>query len=306
MRIIILFLLIFLGDCILSAQEREFAPVGAEWYYAGRDFRKFVKKFVVEKDTILQGKEVRKINVSLFSTIQNQINYQQIYFHINGDQVYHFVQDTFYLLYNFAAEAGDSWRMELLREHDNELANQADDWHGIVTVDSVKIINIDGMDLKKQFLSFEEMNVPPEVLVSYTFPYAIELIGSDFLLVDTNEDFPQDHIINCYNDDHLSYKNPLVSTDCNEVPTSIKKYVENKKHYEVSTIPVTDKLKVTALDKKLNNYSLFDNKGLLVIQNELNNVTSEEIFTSNLPSGLYHLIINKDLPSMAIFPIVIF
>lgn len=307
MKMIIFCLLIFLCHCTLLAQEREFAPVGAEWHYAGRDFRKFVKKFVVEKDTILLGKEVRKINVSLFSHGENLINYQQIYFHVDGDQVYHFVQDTFYLLYDFAAKTGDSWRVELLREHNNEFANREEDWHGIVTVDSVETVNIDGMDLKKQFLSLEIVNVPEEALIGWLFNYAIEYIGSDYLLIDTQEDFPQDHRINCYRDEHLNYKNPLVPTDCDEITTTaVDNYSMNKKYYTVSPIPVTDRVEINAITKKVNNYYLFDTSGKLVTQREQIDVTSAEIFTNHLPSGLYHLVINKNTSNTAIFSVVIF
>jgi len=95
--------------------QNDFAPIGAKWYYdelAGMGWSPYVVDYILytsEKDTIINGQECRKIikrhDIDCFFRPKNEFVYSR------HDSVFFYDEkiDTFQLLYNFNAEAGDNW-----------------------------------------------------------------------------------------------------------------------------------------------------------------------------------------------------
>jgi hypothetical protein len=85
----------------------EFAPIGAKWYFnypnsTSNDYVVFESK----KDTTIQGKDSRAIDVWLNNTklVSREYVYQK------GDSIFYYNRNynSFFLLYNFSAKAGDT------------------------------------------------------------------------------------------------------------------------------------------------------------------------------------------------------
>ena len=94
------------------------SPAGATWVYKlNESFSLSYMKWRYIGDTMIQDKQVKKINNYFFDYIGVPgvmvRSYDQFlanhYFHYSNDTVYQFIRDTFRILYVFSAQVGDSW-----------------------------------------------------------------------------------------------------------------------------------------------------------------------------------------------------
>lgn len=101
---IVIFVLAFIPT-YMSAQV-ESPPIGAEWHYTSSSVEPLDDFYLyrVEKDTTINGKIGKKINRI---TSNNQVlGYEILY--LENDRVYYWFENDFHLMYDFAAEIGDT------------------------------------------------------------------------------------------------------------------------------------------------------------------------------------------------------
>lgn len=130
---------------LLSAQT-SFAPLGATWYYEKTPFWPFItldysKLEVTAIDTI-QGRPCSRIEATDWGC---SFYWPLLYTWSDNGKVYSYHDNDFYLLYDFNANAGDSWVIH------NPPVALGDSM--VVIVDSVRFININGQDRKVQYVS---------------------------------------------------------------------------------------------------------------------------------------------------------
>ncbi len=107
-----LLLIIFVSGGIKAQNWREFAPLGAEWYYCATEFGENPEegeyvKFWVSKDTLVDGKNCRLIeNDSEKLTALDNGNYSSVpvppyIVYVENDKVFNWYNNKFYLVFDF-------------------------------------------------------------------------------------------------------------------------------------------------------------------------------------------------------------
>ena len=134
------------------AQQGSFAPQGAEWYFDVFNpwgMHHEYALFSVDGDTIIQGHHCSIITQNFVETGPGHEYGEFVY--QEGNKVYWFNPTTndFTTLYDFDAEAGDSWYYEV------------GSCSHLVTVDSVGSVTWDGHTYRTQWVKFNEYQNHP-------------------------------------------------------------------------------------------------------------------------------------------------
>ena len=109
------FVLIFTLFCYcFSFSQIEFAPVGAKWWYvlpcADLNPDCGYSTFESVNDTILLNKNAKIIKYTVNGVVKpeaTQIMYS------DSDKIYYYMNNKFYMLYDFGAKAGDTLKIKL-------------------------------------------------------------------------------------------------------------------------------------------------------------------------------------------------
>ncbi|KWW25042.1 MAG: hypothetical protein F082_1254, partial [bacterium F082] len=134
-------------DCVMNSngEPATFAPQGAEWYFDVFNpwgTHPEYQRFYVDGDTIIQGQQCSIISQHFVDTGHEggEFVYEE------DNKVYWFNPTTnaFSILYDFDAEAGESWNYEV-----GECSHQ-------VTVDSVGSVTWNGHNYRTQWVRFNE------------------------------------------------------------------------------------------------------------------------------------------------------
>ena len=145
-KIKFLFFFLFLITKVVA--QREFAPIGAEWYFSKvEDWNPpeegFVK-FSVIKDTTIVEIPARIIERKYYTSSGEIERWTNEYIHQSGDTIFYFREGEFKVLYNFSLSKGDT--MAFYADGSNPCNNE--DKFGNVIIDSVYIQSINEIDLK--------------------------------------------------------------------------------------------------------------------------------------------------------------
>lgn len=107
----LLSVVLFMLALSASAQQYDFAPVGARWTYSSRSdvSGEFPHDLVVESEELFNGQLCRKITGVIGNGLPNPL-----YVYSRNDSVFFYseVSEIFELLYDFGAEAGESWTIK--------------------------------------------------------------------------------------------------------------------------------------------------------------------------------------------------
>ena len=134
------------------AQQGSFAPQGAEWYFDVLNpwgMHHNYALFSVDGDTIIQGHQCSVIRQNFVETGPGHENGEFVYEENNKVYWFNPTTNTFTTLYDFAAEAGDSWYYEV------------GSCSHLVTVDSVGSVTWDGRTYRTQWVKYHDyQNLP--------------------------------------------------------------------------------------------------------------------------------------------------
>lgn len=154
-------ILITISICrLLPGQDTTvFAPLGSTFYYSNWTSQPHVEllKFVVEEEVILNGISARAIK--FYAEENNMLVAKEEltkYVYTDGNKVYYWVEDDFYLLYDFGAQAGDTIfsRIEDFPYSLSCFANfENGPFNFSYQIDSIGTIEINGEILRTQFVT---------------------------------------------------------------------------------------------------------------------------------------------------------
>ncbi|HRD08004.1 MAG TPA: T9SS type A sorting domain-containing protein [Saprospiraceae bacterium] len=267
----------------------DFAPVGSHWYYTNipsffSSDQDYVEIISIG-DTVVQGKNCRHLQKT-YRGFQEKDEFV----YTSGDTVFRLAaNDTFYVLYNFAAKPGESWRTRasILEDGSEEMELR-------ITVDSVSEEIINGYTLKVLYTSSDNSAIS---FGGYWGPIGrgriIERLGGTWYMFPFNYGFLDGQIrigLRCYSDDTLGFYDAHISQSCDEIITSTENsYLTSPKIYPN---PFADELTVDLSNGEVANITLSNIHGQLVLQQAFSNTAT--INTDHLPAGMYFYEISDD------------
>lgn len=205
-------------DYIYPEIMNEFAPIGAKWYFnypnsTSNDYVVFESK----KDSTIQGKDSRVIDVRL----NNSRLVSREYIHQNGDSIFYYNENynSFFLLYDFSAKAGDTITVHPAKFKPTKAFFSYDD---SITDFKYKILLVDSVQLSGQWIKRQKVTLLKNGLWGFSKPdgkdyYIINKIGSLAYFFGVQSGItPEDKlsICRCYSDSDFEFKNPLWASEC--------------------------------------------------------------------------------------------
>ena len=278
--------------------QHEFAPIGAEWYYTEmlsyNPPEAGYIKLTATKDSTINNKSVRVIEVVHAPDDTTQILEGYEYIHQSGDTIWYWKNNQFHQLYNFAMQKGDSILLY------SEMLNQCteNDPYGWNKVDSVFTQTLNGLQLKSY------SSVPINNSVWGFELYSCEIFGNLNYLIPQNKDCRYDGIwygyLRCYADpiNGVLIAHPTMKCDSTYTysgPWSVGSFIKKTDAFSIYPNPVINELTINSCspDFQIDNYEIIivNTKGITV---KTFCPKAETINVSDLTQGVYFLVITTN------------
>lgn len=266
-----------------SQLTKDFAPVGSHWYYTNIPsfFTSDIDYMEIKsiEDTVIQGKNCRHLQKTYNGSPE-----KDEFVYNRGDTVFRLsANDTFYVLYNFSAQVGDTWRSRSSLYTDGPPEVEM-----TITVDSVSNEIINGYLLKVLFVSSDNSAVSfGGNWSSIGKARIIERLGGSWYMFPFNYGFLDDNIrigLRCYSDDSLGFYNAGISQSCDEVITSINN-LNLPINSHIYPNPFSNKLTFAFSDNEQTTITLFNFLGQPVLEKTF--IKSMTFDTEYLSNGIY-------------------
>jgi hypothetical protein len=287
-----------MAGTINSSFSQEWAPIGARWHYTERfAFSDDVDylMFTSEKDTLFNGIWCNKLlkRHSMFCT-DRPPDYEITF--SRNDTIYFYDPnfEQFQVLYDFNAQTGDSW---IIRTKDT--FNPPDIDTIMVVVDSTGIIDINGTDLKKWYVTYHCFY---ETAYGMTYPSEIiERIGDMTYLFNFYPEFALACDANwsdglrCYEDPVLGFYSTGIADSCTYVWTGIEDKLTDRDIFTIYPNPAMDFtwLSLPVSEKRFT-VSMLDPSGRIILTDTNVKGPLFRLPLLDYSSGLYLLLIEYD------------
>ena len=222
MKILILFIVYLLFDIYNVNAQKEWAPIGAKWFYT-TPYLNYVRCTTIESvgDTIIQGRNCRKLDIRNNET-QQLVSTEFI--SQKNDSIFYFNNGEFYLLYDFSAKVGDT-----VVVHDRTFyptPGFLTNYHYIDSISYFKyvITNIDSINIGDKWYKRQKVNRVQDCNWVMVFgeneSWIIEKMGSStyffgrFYAATMEEEIG---LLRCYSDSITEYKNPTWNEACDYI-----------------------------------------------------------------------------------------
>ena len=231
-------------------------------------------------DTVIQGKACRHLQKTYMGSHE-----RDEFMYCSGDTVFRLAaNDSFYVLYNFGAQVGESWftRSSLYTDGSPEVEMT-------ITVDSVSTEVINGYLLKVLFVTSDNSSVS---FGGYWQPIGrariIERLGGSWYMFPFNYGFLDFDIrlgLRCYSDDSLGFYNTGITQSCDEIITNIHD-LDFPFSSNIYPNPFSNELTLSLSDNQQTIFTLYDLLGKpVMLQQIFTNFTT--LNTEQLANGIY-------------------
>lgn len=284
----LVYTIIFLLLSSLSfSQSNEFAPIGTKWWYQYSNFSLSGYKILESVgDTVISGHNCRKLSSTIYvkdlsnpDSDLDTISQEAVYIYSDSGLVYIFALDSFYILYNYDGLEGTVWEVP------GESADIVCDTTGLIKIDSLSLININGYNLKELYTS----SLPGNYW-DFGSSEIIERIGStNYLLPTPTEclfDYYEGGPLRCYFDPELGYYNLDTSATCDYILDIIYPGDQVESGFGIWPNPVLSTFTISIPYNESNvKLNIYDLSGCLIFERQFNE--SETIDNISFPSGIY-------------------
>ncbi|MGD1846495.1 MAG: T9SS type A sorting domain-containing protein [Salibacteraceae bacterium] len=271
----------------LSPFAQSFAPVGAEWHFGKASSLYPIYEAVrlyVEKDTVVLGDTCSKIvkDGDIICSFRPEVEFIKS----NADSVWLYNPDfnQFELLFDFSAQAGDSWS---ILETTVNFPNDTDTV--VVHVDSIATTTINNTALRVLYLTYTNAGSPnpPRVVEAEV----IERLGDMSFLFNFGTtrqqvicDFDYSTGLRCYEDGVLGFHATGIAPSCTDNNVSVAENAAADP-FEIFPNPADRRLQFRSPYPTPVNLEFKDLNGRLLYRETFTGQTS--IITESLPSGIY-------------------
>lgn len=277
-----------------TSAQLEFAPIGAKWY-VNEDYCSINEPFRFDEYEIIECTGDTLINNKFCKVVGDDIIHQ------NGEKIYHWYIDSFYLIYDFGVEIGDTVVFDLIS---CEQQIQPVPFY----IDTIKCIPA-GDTCLRQFTA-----VPTDQASNWlwfesgNYVY-YEKFGSEGRLVEDElcESFIvcyEPSFLRCYEDEDIyiktDYWTSLGDWDCDdgELISSIPR-LSNDIQLEVYPNPTSEVLRISTSNKSLSGeyvFQIIDVRGQVIVDlsKNINSDFNITISIGDVPKGVYFLTVFTD------------
>ncbi|MEI7662001.1 MAG: T9SS type A sorting domain-containing protein [Bacteroidota bacterium] len=280
----------------LSVRSQEWAPVGASWHYTEEFFmpvnidQDYIK-FESVGDTLYHGKLCRKITKRHNIACTDRPGVEYMY--SENEKVWFWDPNfsTFQVLYDFSAVQGGSWVILV----DDYVHADVDSL--IVRVDSANMVVINGVQLKRLFVTYDFRN---ETSIPYTYPgVLIQRVGDLYFMLNYTPEYlfacdgNMSGGLRCYQDQVVGLYETGIADSCTYVHqmTGIKPVAGNHSGITFFPNPADETITIETSLPGAIEYGIADLSGRIV---KAGLVKSSKIATGNLQPGIYHLYFSRD------------
>lgn len=278
-----LIILFLIGSVKINAQY--WAKDSSKWYIGiVESFFSAAQGYTkaeVTGDTLLQGHSCKVIHKTRYYSNGLVNNAADDYMYGDNGKVYHYMNNTFYTLYNFNAMPGDTWTVAVpfASPFCMSSLNLCDSLVRII-VDSVSTITIQSQMLKTLYVHSDSNDW-------YFLNPIIENIGSVggfFPYIYNWFDFDIPYL-RCYQDTLISYQtNFSVTAPCDSLISSIEN-ITDANYVNVFPNPVTGKFNIKVESSQPSEIIIYDMASRKILQQNFINTVS--LNTEQLAKGLY-------------------
>ena len=301
--VLIIFILML---CVVSFAQNWY-PAGATWTFDNQYLVSYPAhgyvKYSVGNDTVINDTVAKIININAVAYNGNESIGDPLIVHESNSRVYHWTGEKFKLMYDFNLNAGDTLKTEVRHA----------DWCDSVSpviIDSVSSVNINGINLKVQYITYTPYDW--EYYIEARTERIVERVGSErYFIYSPNCEFGCSFAntdLRCYNDNDISYRNEWWDThysdvECDSVINAHVQEVPDIK-FAVYPNPTDDFVIISANDQYGGTFcaELYNSLG------EKLYITTAESFTSfnmeNYPAGLYVIKVYKNDSDIYTFKVI--
>ena len=211
-----IFLISFFIMLSVASFAQNWYPAGATWtfnlqYLTSYPAHGYVK-YSVGNDTVINDTIAKLININTVTYNGNESAGNSLIVHESNSRIYHWTGDRFKLMYDFNLNDGDTLKTEILYCEFYDSVTP-------IIVDSVSSLNINGINLKVQYITYtvysEEIGNEPIT------ERIVERVGSEMDFIYEPKCGFSEHFeytgLRCYNDNEISYKNEWWGTHYSDV-----------------------------------------------------------------------------------------
>ncbi|MBS4055870.1 MAG: T9SS type A sorting domain-containing protein [Bacteroidales bacterium] len=272
-----------------QTQAQGFAPIGAQWHYTEYFSFSIQVSFLsisVTGDTLINDQLCRKLTYKdqLWCTFHSEAVYEE------DSAVYYYMPqlDTFQLLFDMKAMAGDGWTSIFLT--DISSPGQYDTVR--VIVDSTSQIVINGHPLKRMFVSYHNVN-PDYQTLTYSsiidgklgdISYLFNLYSLSGTICDANYSGG----LRCYQDPEFGFYETGIADSC-EYTTAIHE-IQGINNMRVFPNPAFKLVNIVLNTPEQAEVKLIDQQGRVLICQRFESPTSLDV--SNIDTGIYVVVLS--------------
>ncbi len=274
----------------LLVNSQEWCPAGAIWHYgANFIFMSGYHLISYDKDTLINSVPCKRLNKSVFLTkaatsLLRKYENGSEYTYSDLNKVYIFKHNKVYTVYDFSANVGDLWIVPEIRRY------TTCDTNGIVKVDSVGTITINGQTLRYIVVSQQDVaqqwdwnfkiieKIDP--VNGYLLPEKLEYCGMHL------DEFPEGGKFRCYNDSASFFYTSNIAPFCDYVMSDTE-HKELVVTFSVYPNPSQGSFKLNIGNAVFDKITISDLAGNLIAT--LVSPFHDEIQINNLVLGIYML-----------------
>ncbi len=284
LQFLVILSFVFVQNKSFSQSDLGFAPIGATWHYMIPAFN-FLDpvtyvKYEVTGDTMINGKQASIVYRTHGFDVSNLPN--PFFLHYDSNRVYWHNEhlNDFYLLYDFNANAGDSWLIRLPCDTSSPPNHFLDTIrYNVISTDSV-IVN--GIVLKRMVISsmWSASNTLVEKVGMLSEGYPNSTFFCGYGIAD-----PSPWLMRCYEDSILGlFKGPDPDPcDTIYIKVDLEEKIQNKITFHPN--PANQILRIES-DRIIQKILVQSLTGTTLFRMD-NNSNNFEIDVSEIPNGLY-------------------
>lgn len=279
-------LLLLMATLTVSGQA--WPEAGATWHFEWSGNLPGFDKIEYVGDTIIQEKDCQHLQITRYmfepaelgGDLVDTSSFHQ-YTHTHGDTVFYLVDDTFHVLYNFAALPGETWNLgvdtnelqcgpssvEVIDTGSTEINGQQMEWI-LVTTPEGSSVGLEGRIFKRMgaiddYLFPTTRNCDPDLIVE-----------------------PFEYVFTCYEDETFPLYN-TTDNDCDYLlHVGTDKIIDIERILKIYPNPTNTTINIQISDPgfKVKSIQVYDSQGcrLMTFSSPMKDISS-------LPAGLYFL-----------------